>query len=260
MKRALVEAVRAVVDADPPGWTRARLARELHVSPSEMSKLLSGTNPLSRERVEKIAALFEVTEQVRRHLLRAHTAAFVETHPELRERLEKADAYEDAVLHRHETEQRYCRLQEQQERLKAAHQQLLDRHQATERQLADAERTARQERQAHAGARAERDRARREAERLRQELEGQQASLRAARQEMDQLSEDLASARTERDQARQEAGRLHDELVEVRADLLQHQEEDQRRRDQDAVVAQALQTVEDALHQHHIDAANHAAA
>ncbi|WP_329611707.1 helix-turn-helix domain-containing protein [Kitasatospora herbaricolor] len=260
---ALVEQLRAVVDADPDR-TRGQVAVALNVSPSELSKMLSGDRPLQRATVEQIAHLCAVTDEVRAHLLRSHTAVIGEAFPRLRARLELADAYDEAVVHQRRSEARYDALAAEHHRLQADHQAALARERRTRDDLAALEASSRRREEEHRAAladlthRLDHERARAttqedldealvRAGRLREELDEQRLQVRATYGELLELGEEVADARRERDQARTEAGQLRDELLDLRTHLVRLEGEQDGAQGEDAMVGQALRTVDDAL-------------
>lgn len=279
-KLALVQQLRALVTAS--GRTSKMIAAQLSVSPSQLSKFLSGERLPDRSTVEALVQMCEVTDEVRAQLLRLHTAALAEAHPQLTDRLEKADAYEETALHCQQLRTRCESLTAERRHLQTAYEALACEHESTkgahaaaEEQLRDQERrhreavdrlTARlrEEQQAREAdrkeaqellrqARSEHEeqlrRSRQEEADLREELRRQEAELQAMRLELEQSDQDVTAVRQERDRARLELAQLREDLLGLQVELAAAEAERQRRDDEDALLAQARQAIESVLDQ-----------
>ncbi|GGW73094.1 helix-turn-helix domain-containing protein [Streptomyces xantholiticus] len=279
-KLALVRQLRALVTTS--GRTSKAIAAQLNVSPSLLSKFLSGERIMDRSTVETLVQVCEVTDEVRAQLLRLHTAALAEAHPQFADRLEKADAYEETALHCQQLQTR-CesltaerrQLQTAYEALECEHESTKGAHAATEEALRDQERrhqeavdrlTARlrEEQQARQADRAEFQellrqarseheeqlrRSRQEEAGIREELRRQEAELQALQLELERSAQDVTAVRQERDRARLELAQLREELVGLQVELAAAEAEQQRRDDEDALLAQARQAIESVLDQ-----------
>ncbi|MBT2369948.1 helix-turn-helix domain-containing protein [Streptomyces sp. ISL-10] len=76
-----MQQLRALVTVS--GRTSKVIAAQLNVSPSLLSKFLSGERLPDRSTVEALVQACEVTDEVRAQLLRLPTAALAEAHPQL---------------------------------------------------------------------------------------------------------------------------------------------------------------------------------
>ncbi|MEU0396954.1 helix-turn-helix domain-containing protein [Streptomyces sp. NPDC006208] len=280
-KLALVQQLRTLVVAT--GRTSKYIAAQLNISPPTLSKFLSGVRLPDRTEVERIAQVCGVTDEVRAQLLRVHTAAIGEAHPHFAGRLAKADAYEETVLLHQHLQTRLEAITAEHRQLQAGYDALMVRHESTgqaltaaEDQIRDQERqhqealsrlTARLQDEQHSrqsdriqlqgqllqarGARDEQLRRNQEEKaRLREEMRRQGTKLEATLRELQESAGEMKAARQERDQARLEVAELREELVGLRVDLAAAETEQERRDHEDAVLAQALQTVENVLEQH----------
>ncbi|KOU28309.1 hypothetical protein ADK53_34990, partial [Streptomyces sp. WM6373] len=249
-KLALVEHLRSLIEATD--LASKHVAPGVALSPSALSKNLSGDRLPHRSTVEAIIQLCGASEEVRALSLRLHTAPLGEAHPPFAERLVMAGAYEETVLLHDRVQARLEDALGEHRRQQAGYDDLLARHATTRLALAaaqDALRTQRQDHQretarlntlieeeqdarrrdrtafdAHLDrARAEHERqvrARKEEEaRLRQELCTEENRIQALRGLLEDSAAEASNLRQERDRIRVEAARLREDLVGLQVEL-----------------------------------------
>nr|WP_250567270.1 hypothetical protein [Streptomyces sp. Tu102] len=237
-----LEYLRALVDG--AFERRVDAARALHVSASVVSRHLAGDRMPGREAVEAMLAACGATEEVRVQTFTLYKAALKEYDTALHAKLEKAERYDAAIETARLAVTRHAQLE-------AEYHSLVERLSGVERMLteleaarAEASDQQAEESQELAGRLVEEREARASAE---LELAARQVIADELQQRVEALSRELNQARQERDAARRDAARLRDELLGVRAHLGAIQAEQDRRRNEDAAVAEALGAVESGL-------------
>ncbi|WP_328741325.1 hypothetical protein OHA91_39425 (plasmid) [Streptomyces erythrochromogenes] len=279
-KLALVEHLRSLIEA--ADLASKHVAPGVVLSPSALSKNLSGDRLPSRSTVEAIIQLCRASEEVRALSLRLHTAALGEVHPRFAERLVMADAYEETVLLHDRVQARLEDALGEHRRQRTDYDDLLVRHETTSLALATAEDAVRTQRQDHRRetarlsalveeeqdarrrdrtafdvqldqARAEHEQqlqARQEEEaRLREELRTQESRIQSLRGLLEDSAAEATSLRLERDRLSMDSARLREDLVGLQVELAAA-EAGQDTHVEDGMLAPALLTVGQVLDRH----------
>ncbi|MFE9465415.1 helix-turn-helix domain-containing protein [Streptomyces virginiae] len=279
-KLALVQHLRSLIEA--ADLTSKHLAPGVALSPSALSKNLSGDRLPNRSTVEAIIQLCGASEEVRALSLRLHTAALGEAHPPFAERLVMADAYEETVLLHDRVQARLEDVLGEHRRRQADYDELLAQHETTSQALATAEDELRTQQQHHQrkttrlntrlqeeqdARRRERtafdsqlNRARVEGEeqlrtrqaeeaRLRQDLLAQENKIQALQGLLEDSAAEATALRQERDRLRLESARLREDLVGLQVELAAA-EAGQDTHVEDVLLAPAMLAVGQVLDRH----------
>ncbi|MEQ4611616.1 hypothetical protein ABMX48_37460, partial [Streptomyces cavourensis] len=221
--------------------TRKDAALALGKSEGHFSKVAKGDAYLKREDLQKLFTYCgELTDHVQAHFYRMYMAALKEQKEDLHRVYVLEDEHEAAVVQAAQAQQRY-------EQLGLAFQEVADRLQDEQnrtRQL-EAAKTDQGRRQRHTLRRLMG--ARNAQEQAEEDLARQRIRCETLQQQATELASDVTQARHERDQARAEVRHLRAELQQAQSNLNRLQEEQQQRLADEAVVAEAAETVETAL-------------